>query len=178
MIRFTFAILLTVGFFSCSENASNKETPNNWKHYGTRQFSIDFPQDWKLNETPQSGVLFNIMAPIDTEKDDFRENVNLITQDLTDQPMDLNAFVQLSEKQINSMGKIASLISSKRIKTAKGTYHSLYYNYKPSPFQLTIEQHIWIKESKAYILTFTGEQEGYVQYREISQQILNSFVFK
>lgn len=177
MIRFTLSLIVVLGLFSCSENLTQTTTPKDWKHYGTRTFSIEYPANWKLNENPQAGVLFNILAPTDTEKDDFRENVNLITQDLSNQPMTLNEFVQLSEKQINAMGNIAILLSSKRIKTDKGEFHKLYYNYKPTPFQLTIEQFIWIKNGKAYILTFTAEMEAYVKYREMSQQILNSFVF-
>ena len=76
------------------------EVPSDWKKYSTNKVSISFPKNWKLNEQPQEGVQFNILAPIDGKNDDFRENINYITQNLTGKSMDLTAFVDLSLNQI------------------------------------------------------------------------------
>uniref|UniRef100_UPI00404A1285 hypothetical protein n=1 Tax=Fluviicola sp. TaxID=1917219 RepID=UPI00404A1285 len=75
-------IMVLLSACSSPKNEVN-EVPSDWKKYSTNKVSISFPKNWKLNEQPQEGVQFNILAPIDGKNDDFRENINYITQNLT-----------------------------------------------------------------------------------------------
>ena len=62
---------ILVGFLvvlsACSSKKDSNELPADWKKYGTANFEISFPKNWKINEKPQAGVLFNILAPLDTK---------------------------------------------------------------------------------------------------------------
>lgn len=173
-------LAMNVLFFQACQSSSSGEDSgtSDWNEYSTGVFSIRYPKTWKLNEQPQEGVSFNILAPLDTEKDDFRENINLISQDLSAKPTTLNELIALSEQQIKGMGTNAELLRSERIKQGRNEYHLLYYHFNQGNFQMALEQHIWVRKNTSYILTFTSEAEAYVQYREVSQKILNAFRFK
>lgn len=162
---------------SSPKNEAN-EVPADWKTYSTGNVSISFPKNWKLNENPQKGVLFNILAPIDTKRDNFRENANYITQNLIDKKIDLDSLIELSIKQIQPIIAKGTKLESELKNGPDGLYQRLRYEFKVTTFNLVVTQYIWVKNKTSHILTFTAEKDALSAYESLSEQLLDSFRFK
>lgn len=173
---------ILVGFLvvlsACSSKKDSNELPADWKKYSTANFEISFPKNWKLNEKPQAGVLFNILAPLDTKTDDFRENINYLTQDLSGSPMDLKQFIDLSLKQIQPVIAKGTTVESEQKNGKSGAYQRLRYQFKVTSYTLVVTQYIWVKGNNSHILTFTAEKDALPAYESISEQLLDSFHLK
>jgi hypothetical protein len=72
----------------------------------------------------------------------------------------------------------SDLIESKRIKKSNAEFHKLIYTGDQGVFHLKFEQYYWVIDSKAYVLTFTSEEEKFATYSETGEKILNSFSIK
>lgn len=170
-------IMVLLSACSSPKNEVN-EVPSDWKKYSTNKVSISFPKNWKLNEQPQEGVQFNILAPIDGKNDDFRENINYITQNLTGKSMDLTAFVDLSLNQIKPIIAKGTTLESELKNGPEGPFQRLRYEFKVTTFSLVVTQYVWVTNNTSHILTFTAEKDALPAYESISEQLLNSFHFK
>ena len=179
-ILFTTAVLLAL--ISCGGSTTQKEQKAEevkriagWEIYKEDDFSIQYPKDWELNQRGQMGTSFILFSAMENDQDQFRENVNLIVQDLRGRSVDLDAFTELSEEQIKSMMTNCTMYESKRIKQGNKKYHKLIYSADQGAFSLKFEQRYWIENDKAYILTLTCEESKFSSFKEVGEKILNSF---
>ena len=148
------------------------------EEYTTDLYSIKYPASWIFSEDHAMGATFHILSPKDGASDVFNENVNLIIQDLTGTNIDLDAFVQLSEKQIEEMIGEGNIVRSERFTSGSLELHKVVYSGEFNGFELKLIQHYQIKDEKAYILTFTAQKSAYDRYKSFGQGILNSFRWK
>ena len=58
------------------------QTINDWKIFDHLNYSISYPSTWELNHDGQMGTSFIISSPLESDNDNFKENVNLVIQDL------------------------------------------------------------------------------------------------
>lgn len=149
----------------------------NWKTYSKTDFSVHYPPGWQLDETGQMGTTFIVLSKTESAKDKFRENINLIIQDLSNHNLDLEGYTDLSKKQIMSMFADANLqeVSSKRRHGLN--YSKLIYSGTQNGFALKFVQYYWVEKKKAYVLTFTSEQNEFANYwNNTAEKIMDSFV--
>lgn len=163
-----FLFLTLLSFFSYSQIPMEE--------FVNESYSIEYPRTWTVKENELGAELF-ILAPKSNATDIFNENVNLIVQDLSGTSIDLDAYVRLSEKQITEVigGKI---VRSERFKSGSLELHKIIYTGNINGFDLQLIQNYYVRDSKAYILSFTAEQSSYEPYRKIGTQMLQSFRFK
>jgi hypothetical protein len=179
----TFVTLLADGPKNSEElkNATGLQEPltlnEEWKTLHESNYSVDYPSTWELNQTKGMGTSFILFARGEAEGK-FRENVNLMIQDLTGMGIDLNKYVEVSEQQIRTMLANAKIIGSKRIKTAAGEYHEIMYAGDQGAYHLQWKQYYWVQGEKAYVLTYTATQATYDQYFPTADKVLNSFKIK
>jgi hypothetical protein len=138
-------------------------------------YCISFPSDWEINKSGQMGTSFILLSPIANPNDKFRENVNLIIQDLSGQHIDLTKYTDISIQQIKTLATNGVLIDSKRIKRSNFEYQKVLYTIKQGIYDLKIEQYYFINSGKAYVLTLTCEISEFEKYRLFGEEILNSF---
>lgn len=150
---------------------------NGWKTMNENGYSLQYPENWDLNKSGQMGMSFIILSGLTSEKDKFRENVNLMIQDLTGQNVSLDKYIQISEGQIRTMLTNAKLIESGRLNANNSQFHKFIYTSDQGIYKLQTEQYIWLRNEKAYILTLSCETDQYEKYKETGEKILNSFRF-
>ncbi|MGE0587166.1 MAG: hypothetical protein AB7O48_01225 [Cyclobacteriaceae bacterium] len=168
-IRNTIATLIfLVGFSGYAQNGE-------WKTLDENGYSIQYPSDWQLNKSPQMGMSFAILSKLTSEKDQFRENVNLLIQDLSGYDLDLDKYVEISENQIKTMITDGNLILSDRLKKDGKEFQKAMYTGKQGIFKLMFEQFYWVIGSKAYVLTLTCEENQFDVYKNTGEKILESF---
>jgi hypothetical protein len=149
-----------------------------WKTLDHADYALQYPTDWEVNNSGAMGTSFILFAPLESEQDKFKENVNLIVQDLKGMAINLDKYTEISEGQVKTMLTNAVMIDNKRIKNDTSEYHKLVYKAEQGVFKLQFIQYYWIVKEKAYILTFTAEQDKFTTFKETGEKILNTFVFK
>lgn len=157
---------------------SKQQVETSWLKHQTDWFSIEHPSDWELNTSGLAGSEFFLFAPLVSTEDVFRENVNLLVQDLTGMGLDLNSYTELSESQVKTAFSNSKILLSERKKGTLGEYHRLIYVGKQGDLDLEFEQHYLIKGQYAYVLTLTCEETQFDPYQKTGERILDSFRFK
>src|SRR4030095_15595945 len=108
----------TLLLFFVSINFLHAQTPASpeWKVMNEPGYSISYPVDWLADQSGQMGTSFILFSPAVGEQDAFRENVNLIIQDLTGNKMTMDQFVELSQNQVKTFITNAEILENERIK--------------------------------------------------------------
>jgi hypothetical protein len=173
-------ILIFLNLFACdhlSQKYRQAEIQNNWRSLDENGYSIQFPADWDLDKSGKAGTTFIILSGKSSQHDQFRENVNLLIQNLTGMNMDLNKFVTISEEQIKNRVRNGKLLKSQR-QNENGTYfHKVIYTGYQGVHKMKFEQYYWIQNEKAYVLTLICEAGQFNSYSKTGREILNSFRF-
>jgi hypothetical protein len=123
------------------------------------------------------GTSFVLFSQQSSEQDQFKENVNLIIQDLSEYDLDLDKYVEISEGQIKTMITDGKIIESKRNTRNALDFQKVVYTGKQGVLNLKFEQYYWVEDEKAYVLTFTAEENQFDAYKTTGEKILNSFEF-
>jgi hypothetical protein len=151
-------------------------TNSDWKILEDSIFTIQYPPNWELNQGKQMGTSFILLSPQESEKDFFRENINLLIQDLAGYNIDLDKYTDISVNQVKNLVTNSTLLESKRIKLGNDEYQKVIYTGDQGVFHLKFEQYFRVVKKKAYVLTFTTEQNKFDDFKEKGEYILNSFL--
>jgi serine/threonine-protein kinase len=169
-LLFIFLLIPTI-LFSQTNNITLKT-------HADKEFSIKYPSNWELNSEGKMTTSFILFAPLESAQDKFKENINLIIQDLSGYTIDLEAYTAISEQQLKNAVVNFKLVESKQIKNEKDTYHHIIYEGEQAGFKLHFYQQYRVKNNKAYVLTFTAELQSVKRFSEVATKILNSFQLK
>lgn len=147
-----------------------------WKSLSEDNYSISYPAAWQLDQSKAMGTTFVLFAR-GADGSKFRENINLMIQDLTGMGLDLDKFVQLSEQQFKTLITNGKLISSKRLKD-RGEYQEIVATGTQGVMDLKFKQYYWVRDNKAYVLSFTALQSTYDEYVALASKAMNTFKVK
>ncbi len=159
-------------------NRNPQMNQKEWNILDESGYSIQYPTNWELNKSGQMGTSFYLFSRQTSEKDQFRENISLIIQDLTGMNIDLGKYVEISEGQIKTMITSGVIVESKRQKSGDYDFQKILFTGKQGIFDLKFEQYYFVDKQKAYVLTLTCEINEFDQYKETGEKILNSFKLK
>ena len=153
--------------------------PGGFKSLSQGNYSIGYPSDWTVNTSGQMGTKFVILSPLASDSDSFQENVNLVIQDLSGHPLNLNDFTNLSVDQIGTFPN--GRVIDKQLQKGGGTGHEyakIIFTGDQNGNHLKFEQYYWIVGKEAYVLTFTALSSTFDNYKPVGEKMLNTFVFK
>lgn len=159
------------------ESKKPAESLEGWKTLEENNYSISYPANWAVNKSGQMGSSFILISPPSSVKDKFRENVNLLIQDMAGVSFDLDKYVEISESQIETLVTDGIIIESKRMRGQTSDYHKIIYSGTQGIYQLKFEQYYWVIKETAYVLTFTGDEAEFENNLVTAEKILNSFKF-
>lgn len=169
-------LMIALGMLSC-QKSQKEEAPQlskGIKEISKNDYSIHYDSSFRLDESGRNGVEFYLFAPTESA-DDFAENINLMIQDLSTVKYDLDKFVLVSEKQIKASGE---LIESSRMKKNGQEYHRLLFKVHLNGLDLQFLQYDFVKNDKAYVLTFSAKQSEFDSYQKEIVKVMNSFELK
>ncbi len=144
-----------------------------WKTHKTPKYQIQYPENWTLEQGKQNAEFF-LMTALESNSDIFKENINLMIQDVKGMNMTLDSYTQISENQIKTNLKNGKILESTRVKNGR-SYHKIIYQGEANGYQLKWLQYYWVIQDKAYVLTFTAETSSYNQYIATVLKIFESF---
>jgi len=139
--------------------------------YGIR---IKYPADWAKQEQVM-GAVVAFFAPTEGPSDIFQDNVNIIVQDLSAQPMTLDEYTELSLGQIEQFITDPSILDSSAVTLADIPGHKIVYTGKQGQYDLKWMQVWTVKNDKAYVISYTAEVSRYSALLETVQEMIDSF---
>jgi hypothetical protein len=148
-----------------------------WIKLNQNNYQLFYPENWNYDSSNKS-VAFFLKSKLVSDTDSFSENVNLIVQDISNYDLNLDSYAELSKKQINSMMAHSVILSGEKIKASGGTYYRIIFTAEQEGLKLKFIQHYYIKQKKAYVLTFTSLESTFDQYATVAQRILSSFLLR
>jgi len=161
---------ILISLFSISVHAQE------WKTLDKDDFSIEYPETWVINEAGMMGTIFILFSPLSDEKDEFRENVNLVTEDISAYDIDMDQYIEISTSQIKKLINKGKVIESERMNNGDLIFHKLIFSGEQGEFDLIFEVYTYLLDGKAYVLTFTAEKDQFKAFKEVGEQILDSFL--
>jgi len=146
------------------------------EEHNTKEYTIKYPKDWTFDASGQMNTTFVLFSKLE-QQDPFRENVNLIIQDLTGMNLDLKGYTELSMNQIKGI-KDNKVIESKELKKDGVAYQQVVWKGFMSGKKLKFKQLYFIKNNKVFLVTLTCTEKSFDDYVEMGTAILNSFTLK
>lgn len=150
----------------------------NWSSLIGEKYEVKYPENWDVDRRGLMGTSFILFSPVIGKNDQFRENVNLLIQDLTAYNLSLDQYVEISENQVKTMITNSNLILSERLKENGLEFHKVIYTGEQGVFNLKFEQYFWLIANEAYILTLTCEVDEFDNYQTLGETILKGFRIK
>ncbi len=167
-------ILFVQTVFVFAQEAKDTE----WRTLEEKNYSIQYPFDWIADNSGQLGAELFLFSPENSKGDQFIESINLVIADLPDGNISLEEYAHRSEDELASMITNFKLLENKQLKNQNGDYRKVVYTGDHNKYKLRFIKYYWIVNNKVYVLTFTGEQEGFEGYSSITKKILSSFKIK
>jgi hypothetical protein len=138
-------------------------------------YTISYPSYLRADETTMNGSDFFLFTEKTDPQDNFVENINLVVQNLATLNIDLDKFVDITTGQISTRGK---LLESKRHVRNGTPYHVLVYEGNFDGLPLKFLQYDFVKNDKAYILTYSAKKDAFDIYFVELAKVMNSFNLK
>lgn len=158
--------------------ASDSESDDQWKILEDSLYTLKYPANWKLGYTGQEGISMGALSPLESDTDQFRENVTLIVQHLQDKTMDLDTFVDQNAPKIRKAIANSKLVEDKTGNTGDATYRQIQYTGTQSDYTLLFTQRFYVHNGYVFIFSFTCQKSKYDEYKPVGFKILNSLVLK
>jgi len=169
----TFTTLLFLSF--CVTLSGMAQTPELKKFTGDG-YEIQYSSDWTLDTSGKMNTAFILMGRA-VPSISFKENLNLLIQDLSGQNLNLDSFTELSKTQMLSMpGGV--VLESKRDKKNGHDYQILVSQIDVQGQKLKFKQYYWVIGTKAYVLTYTTSADTYDAFIPAADKVLSSFTMK
>jgi hypothetical protein len=138
------------------------------------KFNLRYPELWQ-NQAGLNAVAF--LSPKENEQDAFQENVNLMLQDLTQQPMDLNQYTELTRQQVAQFAGNEAIVSLKDATIGGQPCKEFIFTMAYNGRDLKLKQYWFIKGQTAYLFTYTAESTQYASYESVATDLMKSFSF-
>lgn len=182
---------LVGGAITTPQAIAGSAIASNWKKFDRSNYSIRYPANWDLEqkENTTGGTLlypFAILSPLESPEDKFRENINLVIENLKGRTIEgvdggtitLDRYVELSAEQLKLQMKNYKLVENKKIENGRRKYYRSIFTWDYETFRLKVEQYYWVVNGKGYVLTFTSEQSKFAKFRGLGEKILNTFTLR
>ena len=177
-------ILLLLFIFGCKERgslASGQQTPTlegsqeKFLIYDDPIYKIklDYPSNWKPVEQEQTIVAF--ISPQKNLDDVFKENVNLVMNDLSLQNTTLEEYSGLLETQLKQIYPDMEIVEYGSTILSNNRAQKIVYTVTVGTNSLKVLQIFTIKDQLLYVLTFTAEKSSYAEYLGSVQKMIDSF---
>jgi len=165
-------LFILLSFFSYTQS----DTSKHFIKFSNENYLIEYPTSWAIDTSKDMGTEVVFFSPVESISDKFKENINLIIQSLPDPNIDLDKYAEVSKVQISNLANDPVIYDSKKIITKNNSeYYKLVFGMTQGIFKLKFEQHYFIRNGKAYVLTFTAELDKFDLFIKEGEQVLNSF---
>ncbi len=163
------ALILAAGWFFARPYLSlNYENAQ----YG---FALKYPAAWSFAEN-QGGAAAIFYSPKENALDIFQENVNIVVQDISENPMTLEKYTETAIAQMQSVfGINLEILDSSLISVDKRPGHLFIFIGKGPDGNLQYQCRWTLAGTTAYQITYTALATGYQRHVAAAERIMKSF---
>lgn len=140
--------------------------------FKTSEFSISYPISMEIDTNGTDGLELVIYTKLESEQDNFRENINIMVQDLSGSNLEL---IDISGLIFEELSQDGTIIENKIIQLVKYRYHKLLYSSNQNGISVIFLQHNILSDNKFYSLTFSSEEKEFDDLLPIMKKIMLSF---
>lgn len=172
-----FTVLIGVGVLLIGTVAFLYGRDNIFKKFKSEEnnFSIKYPPNWEAN-TNTLGVKVIFFSPLESEFDIFKENVSVVVQDISSDPMSLYKYTKQAIYQTKAVfkGTLVEKVSESTFLDGRAA-HKYVYIGKGGQSDLKI-MHVWtVVGTNAYQVTYTAISSRFDQYLPKVERMIKSF---
>ena len=167
----TFWILLIL----TNSGFSQKESSAELTDFTGKNYKLQYPASWTLDTSKSLGPAIFFFSPLENTEDKFRENVNVLIQDLKGEDINLSRYKEITDKQIRDFASDGEILESSIVRKNNQEFYRITYTMSQGQFRVKITSVCFIQNEKAYLSTFSAEVDKYDSYKKIAEHILNSF---
>jgi hypothetical protein len=140
----------------------------------TYGFRIQYPRDWSEQAGAAGSVVAFVSQP-SGQSGGFRDNVNVLVQDLADPSTSLQQYTDLSIRQAPDLIDGFKLVSSGPDVLAGRSAERVTYLGQSGNHDLKFEA-IWLVErGRAYVITFTATRDTFDAVAPMAEAMIDSF---
>lgn len=140
----------------------------------TYGFRIQYPPDW-TESVGSAGAVVAFVSPPQSAADDFKENVNVLVQNLPDPSMSLGQYTDLSLRQAGSIIDGFKLLASGPSTLAGRSAQRVMYLGQSGNHDLKFDAVWLVEKGRAYVLTYTATRDSFDAFRPTAEAIIESF---
>ena len=133
---------------------------------------MKYPRGWQAVKNYE-GTALAFVSPKESPMDVFKENVNVVVQDMSAHPMELKEFVDTSINQMSKVFKNIIVVESKPTKAANINAQKIVFEAQ-EPDQLKIMVVCFLQDNKAYIITYAARSFKYDYYYNLVDTMVKS----
>ena len=157
---------------SPAETAATEAPPGTERYENTEfGFTIDHPPSWTLTQQPGVVVLLVNEA---SAQDGFAESVNVVAEELPGE-IPLDDYTEVTIRNLEEGFGQMEVIEEGPTTIDGLPAHSIEYRAEQQGQTLTFLQTWLIEATTAFVLTFTGQDEGFDELRPDAESIMKSF---
>ena len=163
------ALILAVGWFFAKRYLSlNYEN-------GQYGFAVKYPAAWSFAED-QGGAVVIFYSPKETALDIFQENVNIVVQDISQNPMGLDKYTETAISQMGTVfGINMEVLDSSPTSIDNRPAHRFIFIGKGPDGNLQYQCRWALMGTTAYQITYTAIASGYERHLAEAERIMGSF---
>lgn len=178
-MKHSILVIFLFGFFfaSAQQESSKNTAAANWSSVSRTNYSIKCPSHWIIDTANSKlfGTDVIIFSTLSSTTDKFKENINLIVEDLQGQDVSLEKYVTLATSGIKKIIDDVEIIESATLKQGNREFQKLVFRGTQGDFDLKTIQYYFMSNGNVYVLTFTAENSEFDKYKNEAESILNSF---
>lgn len=154
--------------------------PTKWATIKDTTYTMRFPETWTPDQSGMFGSRFFLFSPLDSLNDKFRENFNLVLNNMSAHPeVTLEYLADGAKQQVESMINDVKVHEFRIVNVdGGGKYYLFEYSGKQGAFDLHWRQMYVLGNNNFYVLTFTAEEQQYARYLPVAERIFASFALK
>ena len=138
--------------------------------------SIKYPKSWQALKDYEK-TIFTFVSPPESAMDVFRENVNVVAQNMPNQVMTLQEYADLAAKQLTGTLENVKVLKSEPTHVGKIPAHRILFEAR-DPDQLMILVTFLLKGGKAYLITYTARSLRYEEDLKLVRTMIQSLTIQ
>jgi hypothetical protein len=153
-----------------------KKTVQNTTFAG-KDYSLKFPDTWEINEKGMMGMDLIGLSPLESTDDAFRENINVILENLPKAMADRD-YLELTLAGMNKMFGLPSDSKFVPVKVGNENGYHLHYSVQMGQNEIDNDLYIVIKKNSAYVITCSNAKGKRDDFKAIMESVVGTFAIK
>ena len=167
-----FYVILALVLIVSGCSSKQAERYNNSKD----DFSIKFPKEWE-NKEGFMGTDVISLSPRENAADQFRENVNVVVEKIPD-GMSLNDYFDTNLPKLSKVIRDFQQVETGNTIINDNVAEWLIYTGSIGTINLKSKQYYIVHDNKGYVITCSATPGTYDNFKNVFDEIVQSFQFK